>query len=85
VPGGYLDVMFYLLGAGTGVSVALQQVVNANLLNEVGSPWSAGFISYLFRPVAMLAVTITSVEPWLSETVTAPTEYRDGLTTDIPL
>jgi hypothetical protein len=38
VPGGYLDVMFYLLGAGTGVSVALQQVVNANLLNEVGLP-----------------------------------------------
>jgi hypothetical protein len=38
VPGGYLDVMFYLLGAGTGVSVALQQVLNANLLNEVGLP-----------------------------------------------
>jgi bacterial/archaeal transporter family-2 protein len=45
---------------------------------ELGSPWWAGFISYLFGTVGMLAVAITSVEPWLSETVTAPSEYRDG-------
>jgi hypothetical protein len=38
VPEGCLDVMFCLLGAGTGVSVVLQQVLNANLLNGVGLP-----------------------------------------------
>jgi bacterial/archaeal transporter family-2 protein len=51
--------MFYLLVAGAGVSVALQQVLNANLQMELGSPWWAGFISFLIGAAAMLAVAIT--------------------------
>jgi uncharacterized membrane protein YdcZ (DUF606 family) len=32
---------------GAGISVALQQVLNANLRVESGSPWWAGFVGYL--------------------------------------
>jgi uncharacterized membrane protein YdcZ (DUF606 family) len=55
--------MFSLLVVGAGVSVALQQVLNANLRMELGSPWWAGFISYFVGTVAMLAIAITSGEP----------------------
>jgi bacterial/archaeal transporter family-2 protein len=58
--------MFYLLVVGAGVSVALQQVLNANLRVQLGSPWWAGFVSYLTGTVAMLAVAVTFREPWLS-------------------
>jgi hypothetical protein len=66
VSGAYLNVMFYLLVVGVGVSVALQQVPNANLRMELGSPWWAGFISYFIGTVMMLAVAITSGGPRLS-------------------
>jgi bacterial/archaeal transporter family-2 protein len=73
VPRAYLNVMFYLLVVGAGVSVALQQVLNANLRMELGSPWWAGFISYFIGTLAMLAIAITSGEPWLSEAMAART------------
>ena len=41
-----LSAFSYLLVVGAGVSVALQQVLNANLRAELGSPWWAGFVSY---------------------------------------
>jgi transporter family-2 protein len=75
VPGAYVNVMFYLLVVGAGVSVALQQVLNANLRMELGSPWWTGFISYLTGTVAMLAMAITSGEPWLSEAMVARTSW----------
>src|SRR5580658_7923489 len=56
----------YLLAAGAGVSFVFQQAVNANLRAEIGSPWWAGFISYLGGTLAMLAMVITLREPWLS-------------------
>ena len=59
MPSAYLNVMFYLLVVGAGVSVALQQVLNANLRMELGSPWWAGFVSYLLGTMVMLAVAIT--------------------------
>ena len=59
MPSACLDVMFYLLVVGAGVSVALQQVLNANLRMELGSPWWAGFVSYLLGTIVMLAVAIT--------------------------
>jgi bacterial/archaeal transporter family-2 protein len=71
VPSAYLNVMFYLLVVGAGVSVALQQVLNTNLRMELGSPWWAGFISYLIGTLVMLAVAVTSGQPWLSEAMTA--------------
>jgi transporter family-2 protein len=56
----------YLIVFGAGVSVLVQQVVNANLRMIVGSPWWAGFISYLGGTLAMLAVALILREPWPS-------------------
>src|SRR5690242_1244199 len=67
--------MFYLLVVAAGVSVAFQQVLNANLRLELGSPWWAGFISYFTGTVAMLAVAVASGGPWLSEAMTARTYW----------
>jgi transporter family-2 protein len=67
--------MFYLLVVAAGVSVAFQQVLNANLRLELGSPWWAGFISYFTGTVAMLAVAVVSGGPWLSEAMTARTSW----------
>jgi bacterial/archaeal transporter family-2 protein len=75
VPGAYVNVVFYLLIVGAGVSVALQQVLNANLRMELGSAWWAGFISYLIGTLAMLTMTIVSGEPWLSATMAARTSW----------
>ena len=73
--GAYLNAMFYLLVAGAGASVALQQVLNANLRMELGSPWWAGFISYLVGTVVMLAVAVTSGESWLLGAIAARTPW----------
>ena len=75
VPGAYINVVFYLLIVGAGVSVALQQVLNANLRMEVGSAWWAGLISYLVGTLAMLAIAIVSGGPWLSVTMAARTSW----------
>ena len=75
MPSAYLNVMFYLLVVGAGVSVALQQVLNANLRMELGSPWWAGFVSYLLGTIVMLAVAITSGEPLLSEAMAVRTSW----------
>jgi transporter family-2 protein len=75
VPGAYVNVVFYLLIVGAGVSVALQQVLNANLRMEVGSAWWAGLISYLVGTLAMLAIAIVSGGPWLSVTMAARTSW----------
>ena len=63
-----MGVGFYLLAVGAGISFVLQQAVNANLRVEIGSPWLAGFISYLGGTIAMLAMVMVSREPWLSGT-----------------
>ncbi|MBP2312162.1 DMT family transporter [Azospirillum soli] len=57
----------YLLVVGAGVSVALQQVLNANLRAELGSPWWAGFVSYFVGMLAMLVVALTSPGPRLPD------------------
>ena len=65
----------YILAAGAGVSFVFQQAVNANLRAEIGSPWWAGFISYLGGTLAMLAMILVLREPWL----TAPAMSRASL------
>ena len=55
----------YLLVVGAGVSVALQQVLNADLRAQLGSPWWAGFVSYLVGLLVMLAVALASPGPRL--------------------
>ncbi|WP_448192549.1 DMT family transporter [Azospirillum sp. sgz301742] len=65
----------YLLVVGAGVSVSLQQVLNANLRAELGSPWWAGFVSYFVGMLAMLAVALTSPGPRLSDTLVGSTSW----------
>jgi transporter family-2 protein len=66
MPQPFLAFGLYLLAAGAGVSFVFQQAVNANLRAEIGSPWWAGFISYLGGTLAMLAAAIALREPLLS-------------------
>jgi transporter family-2 protein len=63
---GLLTITFSLLVVVAGVSVALQQVLNANLRMELGSAWWAGLVSYLVGSLAMLVAIALSREPWLS-------------------
>lgn len=55
-----------LIVVGAGISVALQQVLNASLRTQVGSPWWAGFVSYFVGCVAMLVVALIMSGPTLS-------------------
>jgi transporter family-2 protein len=64
-----------LLAAGAGVSFVFQQAVNANLRAEIGSPWWAGFISYLGGTLVMLAVSLVLREPWLTGATIARTSW----------
>ncbi len=50
----------YLIVVAAGVSVALQQILNANLRFELDSPWWAGFVSYFIGMVVMLVIAIAS-------------------------
>ncbi|MGV0953740.1 MAG: DMT family transporter [Fluviibacter sp.] len=43
-----------------GMSVALQQVLNANLREHIGSPWWAGFMSYLVGVAVMLVIALAT-------------------------
>ena len=60
--------LLYLWVAAAGLAVGLQQVVNARLRVEIGSPWWAGFISYAVGTLAMFAAIIVLREPWLTTT-----------------
>jgi transporter family-2 protein len=61
-----LDFTRYLLVIGAGTSLALQQVVNAKLRTTLGSPWWAGFASYLVGMLVMLALASLAPGPRLS-------------------
>jgi transporter family-2 protein len=62
-----LAIIGYLFAIGAGVSFVVQQAVNSNLRAEIGSPWWAGFVSYLGGTIVMLLVAVTIKEPWLSK------------------
>ncbi|PWC53177.1 DMT family transporter [Azospirillum sp. TSO22-1] len=70
-----LSAFSYLVVIGAGVSVALQQVLNANLRADLGSPWWAGFISYFVGMLAMLAVALTAPGPRISESLAGSTSW----------
>jgi bacterial/archaeal transporter family-2 protein len=55
-----------LLVIGAGISLAFQQVLNANLRVQLQSPWWAGLISYLVGMMAMLTVVAIMPGPPLS-------------------
>ena len=73
--GPYVNVVSYLLVVGAGISVALQQVLNAKLRTELGSAWWAGFVSYFVGVLAMLAVIVVSGEPRLSAAMAGRTSW----------
>ncbi len=52
-----------LLVVAAGCSVALQQVLNANLRAQLGSPWWAGTVSYLVGLISMLSVALLAPGP----------------------
>jgi transporter family-2 protein len=56
----------YALAAGAGVSFIFQQAVNTNLRTEIGSPWWAGFVSYLGGTIVMFVMVVALREPWFS-------------------
>ena len=43
---------------GCGRLLCIQQAVNANLRGEIGSPWWAGFVSYVGGTLAMLSMAV---------------------------
>ncbi len=56
-------VLGYLMAFGAGISFVVQQTVNSNLRLEIGSPWWAGFVSYLGGTIAMLLMAVLMLEP----------------------
>lgn len=75
MPGPYITIASYVLVVCAGVSVALQQILNAKLRTELGSPWWAGFVSYFVGTLAMLAIILASGEPRLSSAMAARTSW----------
>jgi bacterial/archaeal transporter family-2 protein len=59
----------YLVVVGAGISLVMQQVLNANLRGQIGSPWWAGAINYLCGALVMLSMTAAFGEPWLTKDV----------------
>jgi transporter family-2 protein len=75
MPQAFLNLALYLVAVGAGVAFVFQQAVNANLRTEIGSPWWAGFISYLGGTLVMLAAAIVLREPWLNGASMARTTW----------
>ena len=50
-----------------GASVALQQVLNANLRTQLDSPWWAGTVSYVVGLAAMVAVAVLMPGPRIEQ------------------
>ena len=61
----------YGLALLAGISFVFQQAVNANLREELGSAWWAGFVSYLGGTIVVLAVALALREPagWVERQV----------------
>ena len=64
----------YLLALAAGFSFVVQQAVNANLRADIGSPWWAGFVSYLGGTLVMLIAAVSFREPWLSKGTFRPAD-----------
>lgn len=60
-----------LLSVTAGVSVLIQQVLNANLRTELNSPVWSGFMSYFLGVVCMVLLAVVLRDPVPSVTVMA--------------
>ncbi len=58
-----VDCVLYAMVVAVGVCVALQQALNANLRVVLGSPWWAGFVSFLVGTLVMLGAAIINKAP----------------------
>jgi transporter family-2 protein len=54
------------LAIGAGLSLVIQQVLNADLRAHIGSPFWAALISYLVGALTLTAVLVILREPWVS-------------------
>ena len=52
-----------LLAVHAGARVAFQQMLNANLRTQIGSPWWAGVVSYAVGLVAILIIALLAPGP----------------------
>jgi transporter family-2 protein len=80
--GAVSNLVLYLVVVGAGISVAVQQVLNANLRSAIGSPWWAGVASYAVGTLAMLTLALTAKGPRLAEVLSArpaPISWTGGL------
>lgn len=80
--GAVTNLLFSLLVVGAGISVAVQQILNANLRSQIGSPWWAGFVSYLVGTLVMLATAMIAKGPRLAEVFSAraaPLSWAGGV------
>lgn len=59
--------LFYLLVVAAGASVAFQQVLNANLRVQIGSPWWAAVASYFVGLLFTLAMALVVPGPKFAE------------------
>jgi transporter family-2 protein len=59
--------LFYLLVVVAGASVAFQQVLNANLRMQIGSPWWTAAVSYFVGLLFTLAIACVAPGPRISE------------------
>ena len=73
--GTLLNVFLFLLVFAAGVSVALQQVLNANLRVTLASPWWAGFASYVVGTVVMLIAGLVTGAPPQAQAAVARTPW----------
>jgi transporter family-2 protein len=69
------NALSYLLVVLAGASVAFQQLLNANLRAQLGSPWWAGSVSYFVGLVAMLVVAFLAPGPRFSESFTGSASW----------
>ena len=63
-------IAFMLVALFAGSSFVVQQAANSNLRFEIGSPWWAGFFSYLGGTVVMLIMVLLMREPFVSTNLT---------------
>ena len=59
------------LAIGAGMSIVVQQVLNASLRASIGSAVWAAFISYFVGALTLLLVLLATREPWLSSAAIA--------------
>lgn len=63
MPNAFSNLLATLAVVGAGVSLALQQVLNARLRGELASPWWAGVVSYAVGTLVMLAAVAAFGSP----------------------